>query len=197
VVIGRLPVPNFEQSSAFFRVRLKASNSLAQRSGLDPRSGSCAARSRSPRLSRTAFRHRLQAIGNNRQAASLAGVQVGRVQVLALILMGVLAALAAALSVAQSGAGIPNSGVGFELDVIAGVINGEAAIQGGRGTIGASILRVLLIGEIRNGLIIIGVNLYAQTILSGILVIFAVAVDKYITRRARDGRGLREERAAR
>jgi ribose transport system permease protein len=144
-------------------------------------------------LSGTAFGHRLYAIGSNRQAASLAGVQVGRVQVLALVLMGGLAALAATLSVAQSGAGIPNAGVGFELDVIAGVIIGGAAIQGGRGTIGASILGVLLIGEVRNGLIIIGVNLYGQTIVSGILVILAVAVDKYITRRTREGRGLREE----
>jgi ribose transport system permease protein len=144
-------------------------------------------------LSQTAFGHRLYAIGSNRQAASLAGVQVQRVQVWALVLMGGLAALSGVLSVAQSGAADPNSGVGFELDVIAGVIIGGAAIQGGRGTIGASILGVLLIGEVRNGLIIIGVNLYGQIIVSGILVILAVAVDKYITRRTRESRGLREE----
>jgi ribose/xylose/arabinose/galactoside ABC-type transport system permease subunit len=142
-------------------------------------------------LSRTALGHRLYGVGSNRKAASLAGVRVGRIQVTALVLMGFLSALAGMLGVAQSGAADPNGGVGFELDVIAGVIIGGAAIQGGRGTIGASILGILLIGEVRNGLIIIGVNLYGQIIVSGILVILAVAVDKFITRRAREGRKLK------
>jgi ribose transport system permease protein len=144
-------------------------------------------------LSRTLFGHRLYAVGSNPRAASVAGVRVGRIQLSALVLMGVAAAVAGVLSVAQSGAADPNGGVGFELDVIAGVIIGGAAIQGGRGTIGASILGVLLIGEVRNGLIISGVNLYGQIIVSGVLVIAAVAVDRYITRRAREGRGLMEE----
>lgn len=144
-------------------------------------------------LSRTVYGHHVYAIGSNPKAASVAGVQVGRTQVVALILSGLSAALAGLMSVAQSGAADPNGGVGFELDVIAGVIIGGAAIQGGRGNIAASILGVLLIGEVRNGLIIIGTNLYGQIIVSGILVILAVAVDRYFTRSAREGRGIRQD----
>jgi ribose/xylose/arabinose/galactoside ABC-type transport system permease subunit len=144
-------------------------------------------------LSRTAFGHHLYAIGSNSRAASVAGVQVGRTQVIALVISGISAALSGLMGVAQSGAADPNGGVGFELDVIAGVIIGGAAIQGGRGNVAASILGVLLIGEVRNGLIIMGVNLYGQVIVSGILIILAVAVDRYISRRARGGRGLLQD----
>jgi hypothetical protein len=107
VVIGRLPgVEFFEQSSAFFEFGQR--HLIPWPKGLDwipdlvlaPLAVRVLGHLL---LSRTAFGHRLYAIGGNRQAASLAGVQVGRVQVLALKLMGVLAALAAALSVAQSG----------------------------------------------------------------------------------------------
>jgi ribose/xylose/arabinose/galactoside ABC-type transport system permease subunit len=190
------PVSNFEHSSAFFKFGQRQLIPWPQ--GLDwipdlvlvPLViGSVG----HLLLSRTAFGHHVYAIGSNRKAASLAGVQVGRVQALTLVLMGASAALAGVLGVAQSAAADPNGGVGFELDVIAGVIIGGAAIKGGRGTIGASILGVLLIGEVRNGLIIIGVNLYGQIIVSGVLVILAVAVDRYITRRTREGRGLRED----
>ncbi|HEV7639692.1 MAG TPA: hypothetical protein VGO39_02345, partial [Gaiellaceae bacterium] len=87
------------------------------------------------------------------------------------------------LSVAETGSADPNGGVGYELDVIAAVIIGGAAITGGRGSIPASLLGVLLIGEVRNGLVISGVSLYGQVIVSGVLVVAAVAVDRLITGR--------------
>ena len=91
------------------------------------------------------------------------------------------------LGVAQAGSADPNGGVGYELDVIAAVIIGGAALTGGRGRILASLLGILLIGEVRNGLVISGVSLYGQVIVSGVLVVAAVAVDRLIT-----GRGERQ-----
>jgi ribose/xylose/arabinose/galactoside ABC-type transport system permease subunit len=67
--------------------------------------------------------------------------------------------------------------------VIAAVIIGGAAITGGRGRVPASLLGILLIGEVRNGLVISGVSLYGQIIVSGVLVVAAVAVDRLITGR--------------
>jgi ribose transport system permease protein len=137
-------------------------------------------------LSRTAFGQHAYALGSNRRAAQLAGVHVNRVQVAVLTLLGSTAGLAGVLGVAETGSADPNGGAGYELDVIAAVIIGGAAITGGRGSVPASLLGILLIGEIRNGLVISGVSLYGQVIVSGVLVVAAVAVDRLIT-----GRGAR------
>jgi ribose transport system permease protein len=138
-------------------------------------------------LSRTAFGQHVYALGSNRRAAQLAGVHVNRVQVGVLALLGLTAGIAGVLGVAEAGSADPNGGVGYELDVIAAVIIGGAAITGGRGRVPASLLGILLIGEVRNGLVISGVSLYGQVIVSGVLVIAAVAVDRLIT-----GRGERQ-----
>jgi ribose transport system permease protein len=138
-------------------------------------------------LSRTAFGQHAYALGSSRGAAQLAGVHVNRVQVCVLTILGVTAGIAGVLGVAQAGSADPNGGVGYELDVIAAVIIGGAAITGGRGKVLASMLGVLLIGEVRNGLVIIGVSLYGQVVVSGVLVVAAVAVDRVIT-----GRGERQ-----
>jgi ribose transport system permease protein len=139
-------------------------------------------------LSRTAFGQHVYALGSNRRAAQLAGVHVNRVQLGVLALMGLTAGVAGVLGVAMAGSADPNGGVAFELDVIAAVIIGGAALTGGRGRVLASLLGVLLIGEVRNGLVISGVSLYGQVVVSGVLVIAAVAVDRLIT-----GRGERQD----
>jgi ribose transport system permease protein len=144
-------------------------------------------------LSRTAFGQHVYALGSNRRAAQLAGVHVNRVQVGVLALLGVTAGIAGVLGVAQTGSADPNSGVGYELDVIAAVIIGGAAITGGRGRVPASLLGILLIGEVRNGLVISGVSLYGQTIVSGVLVVAAVAADRLITGRGERHGSLRME----
>jgi ribose transport system permease protein len=144
-------------------------------------------------LSRTAFGQHVYALGSNRRAAQLAGVHVNRVQVGTLTLLGATAGVAGVLGVAEAGSADPNGGVGYELDVIAAVIIGGAAITGGRGRVLASLLGIWLIGEVRNGLVISGVSLYGQIIVSGVLVLAAVAVDRLITGRGERQASLRLE----
>jgi ribose transport system permease protein len=146
-------------------------------------------------LSRTAFGQHVYALGSNRRAAQLAGVHVNRVHVGVLTLLGSTAGVAGVLGVAQAGSADPNGGVAYELDVIAAVIIGGAALTGGRGRVLASLLGVLLIGEVRNGLVISGVSLYGQVIVSGVLVIAAVATDRLITGRGERQASLRKELA--
>ena len=146
-------------------------------------------------LSRTAFGQHVYALGSNPRAAQLAGAHVNRVQVGVLTLLGLTAGIAGVLGVAQAGSADPNGGVGYELDVIAGVIIGGAALTGGRGSVLASLLGILLIGEVRNGLIISGVSLYGQVIVSGVLVVAAVAVDRLITGRGERQASLRRDMA--
>jgi ribose transport system permease protein len=144
-------------------------------------------------LSRTAFGQHVYALGSNRRAAELAGVRVNRVQPAVLTLLGLTAGIAGVLGVAQAGSADPNGGVGYELDVIAAVIIGGAAITGGRGRILASLLGVLLISEVRNGLVISGVSIYGQLVVSGALVVAAVAVARLIAGRGERQASLRQD----
>jgi ribose/xylose/arabinose/galactoside ABC-type transport system permease subunit len=144
-------------------------------------------------LKQMTFGQHVYAIGSNRTAAALSGVRVSRVQIGVLVVLGLTAGFSGVLGVAQSGSADPNAGAGFELDVIAAVIIGGAAISGGRGTILASLLGILLIGEVRNGLVIIGASIYGQIIVSGALVIIAVAIDRLITGRGERQSSIRKE----
>jgi ribose transport system permease protein len=134
-------------------------------------------------LRRTRVGLHIYAMGSHRRAAELAGLHVNRIRVGVLIFNGLAAALAALLVVAQAQTADPNSGTGYELDAIAAVIIGGAKLAGGSGTVLASVLGMLLIGMIQNGLVIAGVSIYLLVIVSGLVVIAAVAIDRFFSRR--------------
>jgi ribose/xylose/arabinose/galactoside ABC-type transport system permease subunit len=123
------------------------------------------------------------AMGSDRLAAERAGLHVNRIRIGVLIFSGLAAGIAALLAVAQSQTADPNLGTGYELDAIAAVIIGGAKLSGGSGTVLASVLGMLLIGVIRNGLVIVGVSIYLLVIVSGLVVIAAVAIDRFFVRR--------------
>jgi ribose/xylose/arabinose/galactoside ABC-type transport system permease subunit len=106
-----------------------------------------------------------------------------RIRMGVLIFSGCAAAVSALLAVAQSQVADPNVGTGYELEAIAAVIIGGTKLSGGSGTVLGSVLGILLIGMIQNGLIIVGVSIYLLTVVSGLVVIAAVAIDRFFTRR--------------
>jgi ribose/xylose/arabinose/galactoside ABC-type transport system permease subunit len=134
-------------------------------------------------LRRTRVGLRVYAMGSHRRAAELAGLRVNRIRLGVLIFNGFAAGVAALLAVTQSQTADPNLGTGYELDAIAAVIIGGAKLSGGAGTVLGSVLGLLLIGMIRNGLVIVGVSIYFLVVVSGLVVIAAVAIDRFFTRR--------------
>jgi ribose/xylose/arabinose/galactoside ABC-type transport system permease subunit len=139
-------------------------------------------------LRRTVFGHRLYAMGSNVRAARLAGINTDRIKIEVLAFSGLAGAIAALLTTSQTGVADPNVGTGYELDAIAAVIIGGAQLTGGVGTILGSVLGMLLIGMIRNGLVIIGVSIYLLIVVSGLIVIAAVAVNHFVNRRRQTDR---------
>jgi len=133
-------------------------------------------------LRKTVLGHRLYAMGSNLRAARLAGINTDRIKLTVLSFNGFAAAIAALLTTSQTGTADPNVGIGYELDAIAAVIIGGAPLTGGAGTILGSVLGMLLIGMIRNGLVIIGVSIYLLIVVSGLIVIAAVAVNLLVNR---------------
>lgn len=120
----------------------------------------------------------LLATGGNEIAAVASGVNTKWVKFFAYSFMGVMCGLAAILLAARTNAGAPNAGVGYELDAIASVVIGGASLSGGRGTITGTLMGVIIIGIIQNGLDILNVSSYIQLIVKGIIIVGAVWLDQ-------------------
>ena len=135
-------------------------------------------------MSNSVFGRRVYAIGGNLRAAELSGVNARRVSFLLFVNMGVLAALAGIVFAAQLNLAGPSAGEGFELDAIAAVFIGGAAVTGGIGTVGGSIIGGLIIGMLNNGMTIIGVGTEWQQFIKGLVLLAAVAFDVFNKRRA-------------
>jgi ribose transport system permease protein len=135
-------------------------------------------------LSYTNFGFRVFAVGGSAKAARVSGIHVDSVKIFAFVLMGVLAGFAGILSLAFLPSGqAGRTGLGLELDVIAATIVGGSSLSGGEGTILGTILGVLIIGVMRNGLVLMGVSPFVQELMIGLVIIIAVGIDKWTTRR--------------
>ncbi|NTF09485.1 ABC transporter permease [Agrobacterium rubi] len=128
-------------------------------------------------LSRTAFGRWLYASGGNERAAELSGVPVVRVKVLVYVLSGVCAAIAGLVLSSQLTSAGPTAGTTYELTAIAAVVIGGAALTGGRGTIRGTMLGAFVIGFLSDGLVIIGVSAYWQTVFTGAVIVLAVLMN--------------------
>ena len=128
-------------------------------------------------LTKTIFGRYVKAIGGNEMASFVAGVRVDRIKLYVYMISGLFAALAGILLTARINTGQPNAGLGFELDAIAAVIIGGTSTRGGKGTITGTLLGVLFIGVINNGLDLINVSAYWQQVIMGGIIILAVVLD--------------------
>ena len=128
-------------------------------------------------LSKTILGRHIYAIGGNEQAARASGINIDRVKLSVYSISGLLAGLAGILLASRITTGQPNAGAGFELDAIAAVVIGGTSTAGGRGTMTGTLIGVLLIGVINNGLDLLNVTSYYQQVIMGIIIIGAVIVD--------------------
>ena len=128
-------------------------------------------------LSRMVFGRHIYALGGNAQAAWLAGIRVKHVTWLVYTLNGTLAGLGGLVLASRLGAGVPNAGVQYELDVIAAVVVGGTSLSGGRGSIGSTLWGTVFIGVLTNGLNLANVDPYVQKIALGVVIVIAVIAD--------------------
>jgi ribose transport system permease protein len=129
-------------------------------------------------LRHTRIGRRTYAIGGNPIASRLAGIHVDRQRMYLFMLVSFCASLSGLVLLSKLGTMIPNASAGTELDVIASAILGGTALSGGGGTIQGTLVGVLILGTLRNGLVINNVNAYWQEVASGIALIIAVGIDR-------------------
>jgi ribose transport system permease protein len=135
-------------------------------------------------LARTVFGRYVTAIGTNEAAVRLAGIDPGPYRVAVFAGMGLMSGLAGLFQVSRLEAADPNAGVGLELQVIAAVVIGGASLMGGRGSAVASVLGVLIIAVLEAGLAQIGASEPVKRMITGAVIVVAVVLDTYRSRRA-------------
>ncbi|UAB71204.1 ABC transporter permease [Vibrio sp. SCSIO 43132] len=119
----------------------------------------------------------LYAIGGNEEVARLAGINVHKQTILVYVASGLLAGIAAMTLAARLDSSQPSAGIAYELDTIAAVVIGGASLKGGRGAIIGTVVGVLIIGVLRNGLNLLGISPFFQQVVIGVVIAVAVAFD--------------------
>ena len=130
-------------------------------------------------LRQTALGRRVYAVGGNREAARLAGINLFHTTFWTFVLSGLFAGVAGVILTSRLGVGTPTIGEFYPLESIAAAVIGGVAIMGGRGNALGAILGVLLLSVIRNGLNLYGVPSYAQEMATGLIIIFAIFIDRF------------------
>lgn len=130
-------------------------------------------------LGRTKFGSHVYAIGGNEEAAQKVGISVDRVLFTVYIIGGVLAALSGLVLTGRLDGAAPTAGTGYELQVIAAVVIGGTSLFGGVGTIRGTVIGVLLLGVVMNGMNLLGVSSYYQQGVQGVILAFAVLLNRW------------------
>ena len=128
-------------------------------------------------LHKARFGRCLYAIGGNEEAAYASGINVKLNKTTAYVISGVCSAICGLILAARTGAAAALAGDGYELNAIAAVVIGGPSISGGKGTIVGTLIGALIIGSISNGLDLMNVSSYVQTVVKGVIIIAAVCLD--------------------
>jgi inositol transport system permease protein len=125
------------------------------------------------------------AIGANPQAARVSGINVGRHLIIVYSIAGLLSGLAGVVTAARASTGQAGMGLGYELDAIAATVIGGTSLTGGIGRIGGTVIGMVILGIMTSGFTFLGVDVYYQDIVKGVIIVAAVAADMYRQRKRR------------
>jgi ribose/xylose/arabinose/galactoside ABC-type transport system permease subunit len=134
-------------------------------------------------LTQTAYGRSVFALGGNRETARLSGINVQRVTIWVYVLCGAASGLTGVLTAARLASALSNAGSGMELQVIAGCIIGGTSMFGGSGSILGTLIGVAFMNIIANGMVLMKISVYYQSMVIGAIIILAVGIDQYNRKR--------------
>ena len=129
---------------------------------------------------RTSFGRYAYAIGGNPVCAALSGVRSSRVVTILYVITGLLTGLSGAIFVSRIGTGVPRIGNGFEFDVIIAIVLGGTSIYGGIGSVTGTVIGALIVGFVANGLNLLDVQAFYQTVIKGFILVAAILLNRVI-----------------
>lgn len=135
-------------------------------------------------LNRTPFGMKTKAVGGNIVAAKLSGIDTTKHRIIIHMMGGILCGLAGLLMIGRLNAGNPNAGVNYDVDSIAATVVGGTSMTGGEGSIVGTLLGAVLLGVMRNALVLLKVSMYWQTVVAGSIILAVCSID-YLTNRNR------------
>jgi len=136
-------------------------------------------------LKYTAFGRRVYAIGGNEEATALSGINTRKVKFFTYVICGVLSAVTGMLFVARFQSALADAGKGMELDAIAATVIGGTSLMGGEGSVVGVVIGAVIMGVIRNGLVLVQVSSYWQELIIGAIIVLAAILDIVRSRRRR------------
>ena len=119
-------------------------------------------------------------IGGNRNAAFYSGIAVGTIVFWNYVIVGVLASFSGVLTASRLAAGDPRIGVGFEFDVILAILLGGTSLQGGKGSVIGTLIGALIVAVLGNGLDMLNILSFWQSILKGVIFVFAIVINQKV-----------------
>jgi len=125
----------------------------------------------------TRFGRYIYAVGGNEETARWSGIHVEKVKILVYLLLGVFTSISGLIVAARLGSGQPSAGLNFEMDCITAAVVGGTSMSGGKGKISGTIVGVLLLGVLTNGMTLLDINTYWQQVIKGIIIVAAVLID--------------------
>ena len=134
-------------------------------------------------LSKTTLGRYIYAVGGNEEAARLAGINVNRVKMFVYTMSGFLASVSGVILLSRLVSAQPSAGQGMELNIIAASIIGGTSLVGGEGTALGAVLGAAIVGVLENGIVLLGINTYAQQVVTGAVILLAVGLDIWQKRR--------------
>jgi ribose transport system permease protein len=134
-------------------------------------------------LTKTTLGVRIYAVGGNEQAARLTGIKVGGVLVFVYAISGLLSGLGGVMTSSRLYSASGLLGNGYELDAIAAVVLGGTSFVGGIGSVAGTLIGALIIAFLNNGLTLMNISYFMQLVIKGLVIIIAVMIDKYRSRR--------------
>lgn len=129
-------------------------------------------------LTQTVFGRQIYALGGNREAVRLSGINVNKLEIRTYVINGALAAVGAVILVGRLNAAQPIAGTGYELDAIAATVIGGTSLMGGVGSVISTSIGALIMGVLQNGLTLLNVTSYLQRLIIGMVIILAVFLDQ-------------------
>jgi ribose transport system permease protein len=130
-------------------------------------------------LNHTVFGARIYAIGNNEKASWLSGIAVDKMKTLAFVLSGLLAGFGGVMQVSRQGSATAGMGDEFLFPIITAVVLGGVSLSGGKGKIQNVLIAAIFLVTITNGLVLLGTSIYLQRVVSGLILILALSLDRF------------------
>jgi erythritol transport system permease protein len=127
---------------------------------------------------KTPFGRHVYAVGGNENAAKLSGILVGKVKTIAFMISGGCAAIVGLIITSELVAAHPATGESYEMNAIAATVLGGTSLAGGRGSISGAVLGAFVIGILNDGMVMMGVSSFWQTVIKGVVIILAVIFDQ-------------------